>query len=84
MFQAQQTVKKLTLKGYSFLLSLYISQSIDLAFFLKVFIGILRQNGLRLENIGFIYMLGLFRVFQFSWVPFINRIKFKRIGHNKG
>ncbi|MBN2722104.1 MAG: MFS transporter [Campylobacterales bacterium] len=75
--------KKLTLKEFTLLISLYTSQYIGFAFFAEAFIGILRQNNMPLENLGLIYMLGLFWVFRFLWAPFIDRIKFK-IGHYKG
>jgi len=44
------------------LISLYITQFLGFAFFSEAFIAILRQNGVSLENLGFIYMLGLFWV----------------------
>jgi MFS transporter, PAT family, beta-lactamase induction signal transducer AmpG len=75
--------KKLTLKEFTLLISLYTSQYIGFAFFAEAFIGILRQHNMPLENLGLIYMLGLFWVFRFLWAPFIDRIKFK-IGHYKG
>ncbi|QKF82740.1 MFS transporter [Halarcobacter ebronensis] len=76
--------KKLNIKDLSLLLSLYTSQYIGLAFFMQALIGILRQNGVSLENLGIIYMLGLFWVFRFLWAPFIDKIEFKKIGHYKG
>ncbi len=76
--------RKLTLKEFILLISLYTSQYLGFAFFAEAFIGILRQNNMPLENLGLIYMLGLFWVFRFLWAPFIDRIKFKRIGHYKG
>ncbi len=55
-----------------------------LSFFIQAFIGILRKNGMSLENLGIVYMLGLFWVFRFLWAPFIDKIQFKTIGHYKG
>ncbi len=52
--------KKLTLKSIILLFSLYTTQFLGLGFFLEAFVGILRQNGVPLENLGFIYMLGFF------------------------
>ncbi|WP_418180133.1 MFS transporter [Aliarcobacter lanthieri] len=72
--------KKLTWSNVIVLFSLYTTQFLGLGFFLEAFIGILRQNGVSLEHLGFIYMLGLFWVFRFLWAPFIDRIHFK-IGH---
>lgn len=51
---------------------------------MEAFIGILRQNKVPLENLGFIYMLGLFWVFRFLWAPFIDKIYFKKMGHYRG
>ena len=76
--------KKLTYRIYILLLSLYITQYIGLAFFAEAFIGILRKNGMPLENLGIVYMLGLFWVFRFLWAPFIDKIELGRIGHYKG
>jgi len=66
------------------LISLYTTQFLGFAFFGEAFIAILRQNGVSLENLGFIYMLGLFWVFRFLWAPFIDTISFKRLGHYRG
>ncbi len=76
--------KKLSLKEYSLLLSLYISQYIGLSFFAGAFIAILRKNEMPLEHLGIIYMLGLFWVFRFLWAPFIDGIEFKGLAHYKG
>ncbi|RBQ29118.1 MFS transporter [Aliarcobacter vitoriensis] len=73
--------KKLTWSNLTLLFSLYTTQFLALGFFMEAFIGILRQNGVPLENLGFIYMLGLFWVFRFLWAPFIDRIYFKKMGH---
>ncbi|MCG3662074.1 MFS transporter [Aliarcobacter butzleri] len=73
--------KKLTWSAMTLLFSLYTTQFLGLGFFMEAFIGILRQNGVPLENLGFIYMLGLFWVFRFLWAPFIDRIYFKKMGH---
>ncbi|WP_404319808.1 MFS transporter [Malaciobacter canalis] len=76
--------KKLVFKEYILFLNLYITQYMGLSFFIQAFIGILRKNGMSLENLGIVYMLGLFWVFRFLWAPFIDKIQFKTIGHYKG
>lgn len=76
--------KKLTLSTLFLLFSLYTTQFLGLGFFIEAFIGILRQNKVPLENLGFIYMLGLFWVFRFLWAPFIDKIYFKKMGHYRG
>ena len=73
--------KKLTLQELSLFFSLYITQFLGIAFFTEAMVGILRKNGMPLENLGFIYMLGLFWVFRFLWSPFIDSFKFGRYGH---
>jgi len=73
--------KKLTCSYMILFFTLYTSQFLGLGFFIEAFIGILRQNGVPLENIGPIYMLGLFWVFRFLWAPFIDKISFKNMGH---
>ncbi|RXJ88508.1 MFS transporter [Arcobacter sp. CECT 8983] len=73
--------KKLTFTTIILLFSLYTTQFLGLGFFVEAFVGILRQNGVPLENLGFIYMLGLFWVFRFLWAPFIDKIYFKKMGH---
>ncbi len=73
--------KKLTLKSIILLFSLYTTQFLGLGFFLEAFVGILRQNGVPLENLGFIYMLGFFLVLKFLWTPLIDKFHFKKLGH---
>ncbi|WP_324171846.1 MFS transporter [Sulfurimonas sp.] len=76
--------QKLTKQHIALLFSLYITQFVGFAFITESLIAILRQNGTSLENLGFIYMLGLFFVFRFLWAPFVDKIKFKRLGHYRG
>ncbi len=75
--------KKLTKQHTALLFSLYTTQFLGLAFFTEALIAILRRNGMPLENLGFVYFLGLFWVLKFLWAPFIDRIEFKRFGHYK-
>jgi len=74
-------VQKLTLQELFLFFSLYITQFLGIAFFTEAMIGILRKNGMALENLGLIYMLGLFWVFRFLWSPFIDTFKFGKFGH---
>lgn len=76
--------KNLTLGQTALLFFLYMTQFLGLAFFTEAFIGILRQNGVSLENLGFVYMLGLFWVVRFLWAPFIDSFSFKKLGHYRG
>jgi len=76
--------KDLNKSHVSLLFSLYTTQYLGLAFFTEAFIGILRQNGVSLESLGLVYMLGLFWVIRFLWAPFVDSISFKRLGHYRG
>ena len=76
--------KTLTKHHIALLFSLYITQFVGFAFITESLIAILRQSGTSLENLGFIYMLGLFFVFRFLWAPFIDKIKLPKVGHYKG
>ena len=76
--------KDLTKAHIALLFSLYTTQFLGLGFFLEALIAILRQNGTSLENLGAIYMLGLFWVFRFLWAPFVDKIEFKKVGHYRG
>lgn len=66
------------------LLSLYTSQYMGLSYFTEAFIGILRQTGVSLENLGLIYMIGLFWIIRFLWAPFVDRFSFGKLGHYRG
>ena len=76
--------KNLTKQHIALLFSLYTTQFLGLAFFTEAFIGILRQNGVSLESLGLVYMLGLFWVVRFLWAPFVDSISFKKLGHYRG
>ena len=73
--------KKIGTLQFFLLFSLYTSQYMGLAYFTEAFIAILRQTGVSLENLGLIYMIGLFWVVRFLWAPFIDYISFKKLGH---
>ncbi len=76
--------KALTKQHISLLFSLYTTQFLGLAFFTEALIAILRKNGMPLEHLGLVYMLGLFWVLRFLWAPFIDKIEFKNLGHYRG
>jgi len=73
-----ETINK---KHFLLFLSLYITQFLGLFFFSEAFIAILRKNGVSLESLGIIYMLGLLYVIRFIWSPLIDKINFVKIGH---
>ena len=77
--------KNLNKKNILMFFSLYITQYLGFSFFTGAFVGILRQNGISLENLGFIYMLGLFWLLRFLWAPFIDSFTLgKWLGHYRG
>ncbi|RBQ31008.1 MFS transporter [Arcobacter sp. FW59] len=76
-------MKIISKKHFLLLLSLYITQFLGLGFFTEAFISILRKSGLSLENVGLIYMLGLFWVLRFIWAPIVDKINIRKIGHYK-
>lgn len=77
--------QKLTKQNILMFFTLYITQFLGFSFFTGAFIGILRENGISLENLGFIYMLGLFWVIRFIWAPFIDSVNLgKKLGHYRG
>ncbi len=76
-------IKSLGFYRESLLLSLYITQSIGLAFFMEAFVVILRKNGVGLEHLGLIYALGLVWVVRFLWAPLIDRFRLSSKSHFK-
>lgn len=53
------------------IISLTMSQYIGIGFFSESLATILREQGMGLEKIGFVYFIGLFLVFRFLWSPFV-------------
>lgn len=72
------------LSTWLLLVSLYITQNLGLGFFWIALVAIMRQQGVPLERLGVIYLLGLFWVINFLWAPLIDRIDFGRFGHYRG
>lgn len=77
-------MKTIPKKYILLLLGLYVSQFAGYGFFMEAFITILRKNGLGLQYLGLIYMLGLCMVLRFLWAPYIDKIEFSKRGHYKG
>ncbi len=65
------------------LLSLYATQFIGYAFFTEAFIAILRKNGVSLEYLGLLYMLGIIWVVRFLWAPLIDKFSLSKTSHYK-
>lgn len=70
-------------KHFLLLLSLYVTQFVGFFFFTEAFIAILRKSGMSLENLGLVYMLGIFWVLRFIWAPIVDKINIQKVGHYK-
>ncbi|MCU0490387.1 MAG: MFS transporter [Chloroflexaceae bacterium] len=69
---------------YALLASLYITQYLGIGFFFIALPAIMRQQGMPLEQISIIYVLGLCWILKFLWAPLIDRVSFGRLGHYRG
>jgi len=58
---------------YFLLASLYFTQFLPFAFFISAFPIIMRKQGFTLEQIGYLYALGIPYALKFIWAPFIDR-----------
>ncbi len=67
--------------NWVFLTSLYVSQFLPVAFFFMGLPAILRSEGMALEQIGALYLLGIIWVMKFIWAPLVDGIGFGRLGH---
>ena len=71
---AQQTKKpRMTLRSWLLLSGLYTTQFLSLAFVVTAVPAILRQNGASLDEIAWIYLLGLMWAIKFLWAPVVDR-----------
>ena len=83
----ETTAERMTRKPLStwlLLASLYMTQHFGLGFFWIALVAIMRRQGVPLERLGVIYLLGLFWVIKFLWAPLIDRYGFSRLGHYRG
>ncbi|MCG8349844.1 MAG: MFS transporter [Chloroflexales bacterium] len=60
---------------------LYISQFLGLGFIIAAVPAILRQAGTALDDIAWIYLLGLIWAIKFLWAPLVDRFGSDRHGH---
>ena len=65
------------------LFALYFSQYLPIAFAFFALPAILRVEGASLEEISWIYLIGIVWVFKFLWAPCVDRYSFGRLGHYK-
>ncbi|MEM9330756.1 MAG: MFS transporter [Pseudomonadota bacterium] len=65
------------------LFALCVSQFLPLAFCAMALPTILLVQGVPLEKISLIYLVGMIWVLKFIWAPLVDRVKFGRFGHYK-
>nr|WP_311465542.1 MFS transporter [uncultured Ottowia sp.] len=71
----------LTLQEWALLASAYLSQFVASGFFFMAMTAILRDRGVPLEQIGWLYMLGMAPGLKFLWAPLLDRYGFGKRGH---
>ena len=71
----------LTLQEWALLASAYLSQFVASGFFFMAMTAILRDRGVPLEQIGWLYMLGMAPGLKFLWAPLLDRYGFGERGH---
>lgn len=75
-FSSKEQRRKMVLLG-----GLYITQFLGLGFIITAVPAIMRANGAGLDEIGWIYALGLIWSIKFLWAPLVDRFGSKRYGH---
>ncbi|MEM9174449.1 MAG: MFS transporter, partial [Myxococcota bacterium] len=81
--RAPSTERALTSK-YLLLASLYVSQYLGISFILLAVPAILRESGTALEDLAWVYGLGLIWSLKFLWAPLVDRFGSERFGHYRG
>ena len=74
-------VPPLSRQEWALLCSAYLSQFVASSFFYMAMTAILRSRGVPLEQLGWIYLLGIVPGFKFLWAPVLDRYGFGRHGH---
>ena len=64
--------------------SLYVSQYLGISFIFTAVPAILRASGTALEDLAWIYGLGLIWSLKFLWAPLVDRYGSARLGHYRG
>ncbi|OLU33907.1 MFS transporter [Pseudomonas sp. PA27(2017)] len=72
------------LRLWALFASLYTTQSLSLMFIVVTLVAILRSQGVSLEQISLIYMLGMIWPLKCLWAPLVDRIGAARRSHYKG
>ncbi|MDO4683227.1 MAG: MFS transporter [Lautropia sp.] len=66
---------------WALLCSAYLSQTVAFSFFFVSLSAILRSRGASLDDLGWLYLLGLIPALKFLWAPLMDRYGFGRRGH---
>lgn len=66
---------------WALLCSAYLSQTVAFSFFFVSLSAILRSRGAALDDLGWLYLLGLIPALKFLWAPLMDRYGFGRRGH---
>lgn len=69
---------------WALLVSLYITQSAGLMFFMIAFVAIVLEQGASMGRVSLIYAVGMVWPFKFLWAPFIDRFHLGKLGHYRG
>jgi len=70
-----------TIEKFALLASLYVSQYIPVMFLFEALPVFMRQQGIALDAIGLVPLLGLPLTFKFLWSPLIDNYGYTRWGH---
>ena len=71
----------LSRQEWALLCSAYLSQFVASGFFFMAMTAILRERGANLEQIGWVYLLGIVPGLKFVWAPLMDRYGFGPRGH---
>ncbi|MDR2820345.1 MAG: MFS transporter [Desulfovibrio sp.] len=72
---------KMTRARWALLASLYMTQYVGQGFLLISLPVIMRGHGAPLEQLGLVYLLGIFWIVKFLWAPLVDSVSFGVHGH---
>jgi len=73
-------IKKFFYHKYALLISLYCTQFMGIGFIYTAVPAILRQENVPLDQISYVYAIGLFWAVKFIWAPIIDSYKIGKFG----
>ena len=68
-------------RKYALLASLYCTQFMGIGFIYAAVPAILRKEGVPLDQISYVYIIGLFWAVKFLWAPVIDKYSLGNMGH---